>query len=309
MTDGLTDAVRRLKQLQNDVERLKSAESEEGEPRLIFNAQERAVAAETVKVGPDETETETAVANDQQTDLRQQRKVGNNINHGQYTTSTYNTTTYNGVISRPEIINYDLSSTGTVVSLRDVGDTSSFSFTIQASTAATFVVESVPETAGPFRLETFANSTTISSGFDAPEATAIRLRNTTTANGTADAIANARGTLQAGQPGKSTVIPKLKIANRPENANYDLSTTDTIVSVRAAEDASTYGFSIQATAAATFVIEAIGDTRGVYDTTTFQSTTAVSSGFEAPEADAVRIKNTTTATGNADVILNVDVNG
>jgi hypothetical protein len=199
MTDGLTDAVRRLKQLQNDVERLKSAENEEGEPRLIFNAQERAVADETVKVGPDETQFETATADDQQTDLRKQREVGANINHGQFTTATYNTTTYNGVITRPEAVNYDLSSSGTVVSLRDVGATTSFGFTLKATAPTTFVVESIPETTGPFRLATFSNTTTISSGFEAPEATAVRMRNVTTASGTADAIANARPTLQAGQ--------------------------------------------------------------------------------------------------------------
>jgi hypothetical protein len=94
MTDGLTDAVRRLKQLQNDVERLKSAENEEGEPRLIFNAQERAVAAETVKIGADETQSETATAGDQQTDLRKQRQISGSVDDGRYLTSPYNSTTY-----------------------------------------------------------------------------------------------------------------------------------------------------------------------------------------------------------------------
>jgi acyl carrier protein len=36
MTDPLTDAVRRLKGLQEDIERLKSEQDEEGEPRLFF---------------------------------------------------------------------------------------------------------------------------------------------------------------------------------------------------------------------------------------------------------------------------------
>jgi hypothetical protein len=76
MTDGLTDAVRRIKQLQNDVERLKSAENEEGEPRLIFNAQERATAT------------------DQQTDLRKQREISGSVDDGRYSTSLYNSTTY-----------------------------------------------------------------------------------------------------------------------------------------------------------------------------------------------------------------------
>jgi hypothetical protein len=36
MTDPLTDAVRRIKGLQADIERLKAAQDEEGEPRLFF---------------------------------------------------------------------------------------------------------------------------------------------------------------------------------------------------------------------------------------------------------------------------------
>jgi hypothetical protein len=306
MTDALTDAVRRIKQLQNDVERLKSAENEEGEPRLIFRAQEQAVADETVKIGPDEEQSETATATDQQADLQKQREVGANINHGQFTTSTYNTTTYNGAVTRPEAVDYDLSSSGTVVSLRDVGATTAFGFTLKATSPATFVVESVPETTGPFRLATFPNTTTISSGFDAPEATAIRLRNVTAASGTADAIANARATLQAGQRGKSTAIPKITVARRRENTGYDLNDRDIIVSLPDITDATTIGFTIDATVPATFAVELIGDTRGVFETLRFQNTSSVTSGLEAPEADAVRIRNTTTAAGSVDALLDVN---
>jgi hypothetical protein len=92
MTDPLTDAVRRLKQLQQDVERLQSAEDEEGEPRLFFTSQEQAIANETVKIGADESESETATANDQQTDLRKQRGVddGGHYNSTGYVTASYN---------------------------------------------------------------------------------------------------------------------------------------------------------------------------------------------------------------------------
>jgi|APHM01.1.fsa_nt_gi hypothetical protein len=191
MTDPLTDAVRRLKELQQDVERLQSGQDEEGEPRLFFNAQEQAVGDDdSTVIGADERQTEIAVADDQQTDLRKQREVGANINHFQWVTSSWNTTTWNGVITRPEIVNYDLSSTGTVVSLRDTGPATAFGFTIETTAPVTVVVESVPETAGPFRLATFQNTTQISDGFEAPEATAIRIRNITTATGTADVILN-----------------------------------------------------------------------------------------------------------------------
>jgi len=40
MTDPLTDAVRRLKGLQEDVERLKAAQNEEGEPRIFLQEQD-----------------------------------------------------------------------------------------------------------------------------------------------------------------------------------------------------------------------------------------------------------------------------
>ena len=73
MTDDLTDAVRRLKELQSDVERLKAARDQEGEPRLFFEA------------------SEAAVASDAQADLRLQRAVED----ATYGTAGYNTSTYN----------------------------------------------------------------------------------------------------------------------------------------------------------------------------------------------------------------------
>jgi hypothetical protein len=57
MTDPLTDAVRRIKGIQEDVERLKSGTDEEGEARLLFSVQEQAVADDDVTVDRGETET------------------------------------------------------------------------------------------------------------------------------------------------------------------------------------------------------------------------------------------------------------
>jgi hypothetical protein len=73
MTDPLTDAVKRLKGLQADVERLKSGQNEEGEPRLLFQIQEAAVADETVTVAAGSTVDDT----------------------GAYNSTSYNTHTYN----------------------------------------------------------------------------------------------------------------------------------------------------------------------------------------------------------------------
>jgi len=69
MTDPLTDAVRRLKKLQQDVERLKSAQDEEGEPRLLFQVSDRATASESTRTGPDVTHRDRVLARDAQTKL------------------------------------------------------------------------------------------------------------------------------------------------------------------------------------------------------------------------------------------------
>jgi hypothetical protein len=111
MTDALTDAVRRIKQLQQDVERLKSSENEEGQPRLLFSVQEQTVADDAVSVRPPDFEnveavesadalnivdsdidnSETVVTDDVQEDLRG-RQVDNSAT---YNDSGYNTSSYN----------------------------------------------------------------------------------------------------------------------------------------------------------------------------------------------------------------------
>lgn len=65
MTDPLTDAVRRLKQLQQDVERLQSAEDEEGEPRLFFTTEEQARADDDLAIGPTELRGDRVLARSQ----------------------------------------------------------------------------------------------------------------------------------------------------------------------------------------------------------------------------------------------------
>jgi hypothetical protein len=72
MTDPLTDAVRRIKGLQEDVERLKAGQDEEGESRLLFAVQEAAVAADDVP------------------DIREQT-----IDDGGVYSATYGTSSYN----------------------------------------------------------------------------------------------------------------------------------------------------------------------------------------------------------------------
>jgi hypothetical protein len=88
-----------------------------------------------------------------------------------------------------------------------------------------------------------------------------------------------------------------------EIVNYDLSTTDTIVELTATSSDEVYGFDIDATASADFVIEIRGGTVGYIQVDEFLGAAFVSSGFTGPEVVDIRIKNTSTASGTADVIL------
>jgi len=111
MTDELTDAVRRLKELQADVERLKAGDDQRGVPRLLFSQSETVLGADRADTrSRDLISTETAVGSDQQseltlrdlqqsdvatardsqTDLRKQRTVGG----GFYNAAGYNTASY-----------------------------------------------------------------------------------------------------------------------------------------------------------------------------------------------------------------------
>jgi|APHM01.1.fsa_nt_gi hypothetical protein len=72
MTDPLTDAVRRLKRLQENVERLESRENVETEPRLLFD------------------QLDVATANDSATLQGTSVDDGGFYNSVGYTTSSYN---------------------------------------------------------------------------------------------------------------------------------------------------------------------------------------------------------------------------
>jgi len=110
MTDELTDAVRRLKELQADVERLKAGDDQRGVPRLLFSQSETAVGSDrtdtrsrdviSVETGvasdrqseltlQDLQQSDVAEARDAQTDLRKQRTVED----GFYNTAGYNVAT------------------------------------------------------------------------------------------------------------------------------------------------------------------------------------------------------------------------
>ena len=108
MSDALTDAVRRLKALREDVERLKAAQNEEGEVRLFFPFEDRAEASDTVDVrGPEITAADVAAAADTidvrgpgvvETDAAAAtdaaRVHGRDVTAAAYNESGYNTSTY-----------------------------------------------------------------------------------------------------------------------------------------------------------------------------------------------------------------------
>jgi len=92
MTDELTDAVRRLKELQADVERLKAGDDQRGVPRLLFSQSETAVGSDqqselTLR---DLQQSDVAKARDSQTGLRKQRT----IEDGFYNAAGHNTASY-----------------------------------------------------------------------------------------------------------------------------------------------------------------------------------------------------------------------
>jgi hypothetical protein len=90
-----------------------------------------------------------------------------------------------------------------------------------------------------------------------------------------------------------------------EIEGFDLSSTGAIVELENTSSDTTYGFTVDATASADFVVEIRGGTVGYKSTPdlTFQDTDGFSEAFRGPEAVDVRIRNTSTANGTADVIL------
>jgi hypothetical protein len=89
-----------------------------------------------------------------------------------------------------------------------------------------------------------------------------------------------------------------------EIEGYDLSTTGTVVELQNTSSDEFYGFLIEATAAVDFILEVSGGTVGPIGVDAFQSTDSVNGGFEGPEVVDIRIRNTTTASGEtADAIL------
>jgi len=187
MTDDLTDAVRRLKELQADVERLKAGDDQRGVPRLLFSQSETAVARDRQTViNADLSVTETAVANDQQTDLRFQGR----IRAGYQSRARYGTATY-ATEERLERFetrrNVSLDTERELVAA-DVGARNSVGVEIRATSPVDIVVLVEQSGTGPLSAATLTDRLRVSEGFRVPDADTVRVFLTNTGSGVADVL-------------------------------------------------------------------------------------------------------------------------
>jgi hypothetical protein len=87
-----------------------------------------------------------------------------------------------------EVTGYDLSSTGTLVEI-NCGTLLHLGWQLSAGSATDFTVEIQPEDSGNwYEINSYSGVSAIDDGVMAPEAFAVRLRNTATVADTADAV-------------------------------------------------------------------------------------------------------------------------
>jgi hypothetical protein len=96
-------------------------------------------------------------------------------------------------MANAEIEGYDLSTTGTVVELTNTSSDEFYGFLIEATAAVDFILEVEGGTVGPIQVDSFSATDSVNDGFEGPETVDIRLKNTSTASGTADAILGSGG--------------------------------------------------------------------------------------------------------------------
>jgi hypothetical protein len=96
-------------------------------------------------------------------------------------------------MTNTENVDYDLSTTGTVVELEATSSDVLYGFDVVADASVDFVLEIRGGTVGYIEVDSFSGTDSINAGFEGPEVVDIRIRNTTTASGTADAILGSGG--------------------------------------------------------------------------------------------------------------------
>jgi len=108
---------------------------------------------------------------------------------------THNNTFHITIMTLDEIENYDLSTTGTIVELTATASDELYGFQFESDGGGTVDLEVVIDggTATDFTVFSTTSENRVDSGFVGPEVVDIRLRNTSTANDTADAILGSGG--------------------------------------------------------------------------------------------------------------------
>jgi hypothetical protein len=96
-------------------------------------------------------------------------------------------------MTNAEIEGYDLNTTGTIVELKNTSSDEFYGFLIDATASVDFILEVEGGTVGPIQVDSFSGTDSVNGGFEGPETVDIRLKNTTTASGTADAILGSGG--------------------------------------------------------------------------------------------------------------------
>jgi len=207
MTDELTDAVRRLKELQADVERLKAGDDQRGVPRLLFSQSETVLGADRADTrSRDLISTETAVGSDQQseltlrdlrdtdvakaadtqTDLRFQART----RAGFYSRSRYGTATYatQERLERFESrLNVSLETERELVAA-DVAERTTVGFVIRATSPVDIVALVEQSGTGPLTALTLTDNDVFSEVIRVPDADTVRIFLTKTATGVADVL-------------------------------------------------------------------------------------------------------------------------
>jgi hypothetical protein len=87
------------------------------------------------------------------------------------------------------------------------------------------------------------------------------------------------------------------------NQDFDLSSSGTVVELRLTQSDQNYGFQFESTAAVDVVIEIAANDSPFFEVRSFSGVDRIDDGFQAPEADTVRLRTISTAAGTADALL------
>jgi len=287
MTDDLTDAVRRLKELQADVERLKAGDDQRGVPRLLFSQSETAVASDVSTVaGVDLIADETAIARDTQADLRLQRTVE---------TGRYDRT---GVATSTLGFGDDLDRLAATASasLREPGLLAAVDAT-DVNTVGVQFDTSLPASIDAVGLElvvAVGETTFITDSFEreslnitrrVPEATRVELRSTTTAPAEASVLLG------------TTRPPQLDAESR-----FDLRDPGVVLEVDA-EGEETVGVQFESTAPVDVELRAVGDQVGPFTLRSRSGIRDLALQRRVAEFHTVRLVTTSVASGVAAGVL------